>query len=69
MKRKCITAAAAAMAAMGLNASNADSRPNIVLFMVDDMVGRTPPFHSTASALRSTTATALPIWNAWPKWG
>ncbi len=37
MKRKCITAAAAAMAAMGLNASNADSRPNIVLFMVDDM--------------------------------
>ncbi len=25
------------MAAMGLNASNADSRPNIVLFMVDDM--------------------------------
>lgn len=46
-----------------------DKRPNIILFMVDDMGCRIPPCHSGPKKPIITVFMRLLIWSVWPNKG
>ena len=71
-KKKLFPLALVPLAATSLQAQSniqtgrTDKRPNIILFMVDDMVGRILPFLSGHKKRITTNYTKRRTWNDWP---
>lgn len=52
-----------------MSSETTQQRPNIILFMVDDMVGKIHPYLSGHRKHIIMKPTKLPIWNVWPRKG
>ena len=50
-----------------MSSETTQQRPNIILFMVDDMDGKTLHYLSGHRKHIIMKPTKLPIWNVWPK--